>query len=556
MNYEFRAAIRGVLLPVASSREKQFLAAVSEYLDRVEIEGDHASWVNMQLRRWKQRGTPNLEFQAFVREMLYAKNRDPITFVFDNIDGPNGPAYREAARLAANNFFKLHSSLVSAHLLPHDAARQILSHAGMIARLAIEENMTASEITRLISVRDNRFSLNWRVVHAILTKLGRAPRLSLPEVQSTFRADVDAEPELLGDLDIAGAIERISIVAENLGCKGDFVEWLTDLFITDFHAPYLLILHYQLLIQGNFDHAVTYGYEFKPRGQIVRWLTQRYVSAGIPVAKNAFLNNAKATLRFDQVWVTGRTEHLRSANALANTLQSVENMGALAKDELASQIRGLLHRYLRVTSESNGGALPHRIQDLSEEQSTRLLTAIGAGNTNTTGILEQRMVDCFGLLKHTGDGWAEKGLGDSVFAANTFRKKLGDIEFESPVRPTPQSVSYESHGGLLTEAYVRDHLDSFAYVLNARKEELETIAPLTGWGFEVVFVAHSFRRDLPALTDVMGCEVILRYVKFMDVANSLSGHKNLDNINKNLVRSLNSGFVHPSVREKTLNLIR
>jgi len=555
MSYDLRAAVRGVLLPVTATREQHFLNAVEAYLDGIGVVQDKANWVNLQLRRWKRDGAPTAAFRAFVREMIYADKRDPVTFMFDSIDGPNGPAYQQAAQLASNKFFDLHASLVSAHLLPHDAARQILSHAGMIARLAVEEQMTASEISRLITVRDNRFSLNWRAVQAILSKLGCAPSLSLEQAQRTFEDDRAAEPELLGDLDITGSVEHVALVAESLGCKGDFVEWLTDLFVNDFHAPYLLLLHYQLLIQDSFDHAVTYAYEFKPRGQIATWLTQEYVTAGIPVARNAFLNNAKATLRFDQVWVTGRTDSPRSATALANILEAVENMGALAKDELASQMRGLLHRKLRVENERNGGALPVVLPTLKVAQAAALLAAIGDGNTNTTGILEQRMVDCFGLREHAEDGWAAKGLGDSVFAANTYRRKLGDIEFELPIRPSPRSVSYESHGGHLTEPYVRDHLDSFAYVLGVRQEELETIAPLADWRFEVVFVAHTFDPGLPKQIEISGCEIGLRYVTFADAAKALSAAPNLPAINEHLVVPLNSGFVHPNVRERALALI-
>lgn len=555
MSYDLRAAIRGMLLPVAASRENEFLDEVRNALHASGIVEDEVSWINLQLRRWKRDGKPTTQFRTFIRGLLYTDGRDPVTFMFDSVDGPNGPAYRDAAQKASASFFKLHGTLMSAHLLQHDAARQILAHAGMIVRLAVEEQMTASEISRIITVRDNRFALNWRTVQAILARLGRAPTMSLDEIEAIYEADTAAEPELLGDLDIEGSIERVTEVAESLGCKGDFVGWLNDLFIHDFHAPYLLLLHYQLLIQENFDHAVTYAYEFEPRGKKGELLTDRYIGAGIPVARSAFLNNAKATLRFDHVWVTGRADHLRSATALANILETIENMGVLAKDELASQIRGLLHRYIRVESERNAGELPHTVPILTLAQANKLLAEIGHRNTNTTGILEQRMVDCFGLVEHGAGGWSPKGLGDSVFAANTFRKKLGDIEFELPVRPNPRSVSYEAHGGHLTAPYVQDHLDSFKYVLAARKDELETIAPLADWAFEVVFVAHTFDGILPTNTALLGCNINLRYITFADVATELSDATHLPVINEHLVKPLNTGFVHPSVRQRTAGLL-
>lgn len=554
--FELRAAVRGILLPVASAREAEFLIEVTRLLDVAGVTEDKANWIALQLRRWKRDGAPTAQFRAFIRDLLFLADRDPVTFMFDSMEGPNGEAYRTAARLASASFFDLHSALVTAHLLDHDSARQILSHSGMIARLAVEEKMTASEISRLIAVRDNRFSLNWRAVQAMLIKFGCAPALTLPASNEVFDDDTTAEPALFGDLDIAGGIERVAQVADSLGCAGDFSAWLSDLFINDLHHPYLLLLHYQLLIQAKYDHAVTYAYEFKPRGQIADWLTEKYIASGVPVAKNAFLNNAKATLRFDQVWVTGRTDSPRSATALANILETIENLGSLAKDELAAQIRGLLHRYIRVESERNKGDLPHHIPALSVAQSNALLTAIGHGNTTTTGILEQRLVDCYGLLHHTSaDGWAPKGLRDSVFAANTFRKKFGDVEFERPVRPVPEIVAYESHGGRLTTPYVLDHLDSFASVLAAREEELTSIAPLADWRFEVVFVAHVFDEGLPVNRQVGGVTVALRYVTFAAAAVELTAANALASVNAHIVDPLNSGFIHPQVRQRTLAMI-
>lgn len=554
--FELRAAVRSVLLPVASAREAEFLAEVTRLLDVAGVTEDKANWIALQLRRWKRDATPTPLFRAFVRDLLFLADREPVTFMFDSIEGPNGEAYHNAARLASASFFDLHSSLVSAHLLDHDSARQILSHSGMIARLAVEETMTASEISRLIAVRDKRFSLNWRAVQAILSKFGCAPALTLPASNEVFDDDTSAEPALFGDLDIEGGIERVAQVADSLGCTGDFSAWLSDLFINDLHHPYLLLLHYQLLIQAKYDHAVTYAYEFKPRGQVADWLTKKYIGCGVPVAKNAFLNNAKATLRFDQVWVTGRTDSPRSATALANILETIENLGSLAKDELAAQIRGLLHRYIRVESERNKGGLPNLIPALTEAQANALITGIGQGNTSTTGILEQRLVDCYGLLHHpSSHGWAPKGLRDSVFAANTFRKKFGDVEFERPVRPSPNIVAYESHGGRLTAPYVLDHLDSFGSVLASREEELTSICALGDWHFQVVFIAHVFDDGLPANRQVGGVKVALRYVTFEAAALELTGANAVESVNAHLVAPLNSGFIHPGVRQRALVMI-
>ena len=555
MSFEFRAAVRGLLLPVAPAREEEFFNAVEIALNAVGVNEDKPAWIAVQLRRWSQDGRPHPAFRALIKRLLFDEARDPPTYIFENLAGPNGESYRNAASGLSRKFFDLHSSLVDQHLLSHDAARQIMSHAGMLIRLAIEERMTASEISRLAAARDNRFALNWRVVRAILQAAGCAPSLQLQRAGQIFDSDNEAEPALLGDLNIIESIERIGEIAESLGCQGDFNGWLTDLFQNDLHQPYLLLLHYQLLVQAEFDHAVTYAYEFSPRGQLGDWLTDCYIEAGVPVAKSAFLNNAKATLRFDSVWVSGRADHLRSATALANILGTLENVGALAKDEIAAQIRGLLHRYMRRQREENDGAIPSLVPHLSDEQLDQLLAGIANANTRTTGILEQRLVDCLGTKRHPDtEGWFERGVGDSVFAANTYRRKFGDAEFVFVERDAPRIVAYESHGGRLTAPYVLDHFDTFRAVLAAREEELHSVAPLEQWTFELVFVAHAFEDGLPLEFDLGEASISVTYLTFENCVNALDLQADRDLLQELMLDKLNDGFVHPIVRQAALGL--
>lgn len=546
MSFELRAAVRAMLLPVVSSREEEFLAEVDQQLASLGSAEEKADWIHLQLRRWKREGKPTPDLQRFVAGLLFSDSRVPVTFMFENTIGPTGESYVEGAKKAAIGFFRLHKSLVGKHLFTHDEARQIMSHMGMISRLAIEERMTASEISRIITVRDNRFSLNWRTVKLILNTMNCEPKLEVSDFERIFEDDKAAEPLLLGDLDLIGSIERITELAATLGCAGDFSRWLADLFVTQVHAPYLPLLHYQLTIQAEYDHAVTYAYEFNPRGTKGVWMTEKYLSASIPVGKSAVLNNSKATLRFDQVWVSGRDDNLRPANAMARILEAIENLGAQAKQEIAAQVRGLLHRYMRTSAEKSAGKLPFEVEKLDFAGATKLLYHIGKSNTRTSGIIEQRLTDCYGLKQHPK--WSTKGLRDSVFAASTFRKKLGDVEFELPVRPFPEIVAYESHGGRLSEPYVLDHLDTFNNVLLARQEDLETIAPLSSWKFKVVFIAHSFGDSLPKTGIAQGCSVLFEYLTFEEAAKALSDAKDVELINEHLVEPLNTPYVHPDVR--------
>lgn len=522
---------------------------------------DRPSWIEVELRRWEADRSPSAEYRSLVRRILFELGREPPSPMFEAYEGPNGTRYLNAAERMANRYFHIQRAFVDRYLFGHDAARQLISHSASLVRLCIDERMSASEICRIASVRDPRFRLNWKAVQEILRQLAILPAVDLNAAEQTGAADKDAEAALFADLDLRGAIEKVGETAKGLGVRGEFAEWLADILINDLHSPYLLILHFQLLSQDHFDHAVTYAYEFNPRGQVAAWLTERYIAAGVPVAQNAFLNNAKATLRFDRTWVTGRTDNLRSASALASLLETMEELGATAKHELAAQIRALLERYLRVKAEEVAGAVPHEVAPLNAEECPQLLAEIAAGNTGTTGILEQRLVDLHAARSFDiADGWVGKGLGDSVFAPNTFRRKFGDVEFLLPVREEPKMEAFESHGGRLTAPYVQDHLHSFKRVLKHRYDELNALAGLGDWGLRVTFVAHSFGDGLPHQSDIeidgQQAKVMLRYVSFADLAGELDGVEGIEeHLNEFLVRPVNGKYVHPQVRLRLHELL-
>lgn len=550
MSSEFTAAVRSMLLPIAQGHEEAYLGFVSERLNAIGVPAeDHATWVAVELRKWRA-GAASPAYQNLVRDALFLANRQPQTFMFEGLDDP---LWQEVASRAAHNYFDIHLSLCSNYLLGNDAARQLISHSGMIARLAIIERMTASEIGRIISIRDRRFENNWRAVREILSKFGISPSISLVDFQSTFRDDESSERNLLADLGIEGSIDLVAKVANDLGCPGDFGLWLNDIFIGDRHEPYLLILHFQLIVQDHYDHAPTFPYEFSPRGNNARWLTDQYAAAGIPVAQNAFLNNAKATLRFDGHWVAGRTDHGRGARALSNILVQMESLGALAKVEIATHLRALLRRYVRVQLERHG-PLPHRIGQLSIDDWRRLCGAVGQANSGTTGIIEQRLIDCAGTLEHpAGDEWFARGTGDSVFAANLPRRKIGDVEFMRARPNNPAIVAYEAHGGQLSRAYVYDHVNSLDEIFRLRVEELRAISSLDRWQFIVRFVAHSFRGELPDRHIVLlGNESVIVWLEYIRFDQALAGLPErdgfLDVAHALIIEPMNDPFIHPDVR--------
>jgi len=264
--------------------------------------------------------------------------------------------------------------------------------------------------------------------------------------------------------------------------------------------------------------------------------------------------------RLDSGWVAGRADHARSASALSALLSSIEPLGGLARKEVANRLRALLRRHIRLREQANG-PLPNAIAALDVEQLALIFAAIAEGNTATTGIAEQRLVDCYGVHRHPREeGWSPRGLGDSVFAPNLPRRKCGDCEFERATQAAPSIVAYEAHGGQLSGLYVEDHLTTLKEIIRRRSEDLAAVAPLEDWEVQVIFVAHGVVGEVPqaceVVTDYGVATVALGYMTFEEVRHALEGADGLEEIaNANFTARLNSPFVHPRIRQRVAALM-
>jgi hypothetical protein len=556
---EFTAAARSLLLPVDPRLEADYHTFLAGRLAQNGIaQEDQSTWINLELRRWRSGRVASPRLRQLINLAIFDQNRVPQTYMFENTQG-GANVWLDIASRMAQTYFALHAILVDTHLLSHDAARQLIAQAGMIARLAVVEGMSASEITRILAARDSGFVGQWPVVTAMLSRLGCAPNIDADFVGQLFVSDENNEQTLFGDLSLEGSISRVGNIARELGSDSAIETALENLIISDRHEPYLLILHYQMIIQDRYDHAVSYAYEFSPRGNAVRWLNDQYIEAGIPVAANAYLNNAKALLKFDRSWAVGRSDHRRGAEALVAVLASIESLGPLAKTEIAAWIRGLLHRYIRFTRQEQAG-LNVLLAGWGVLEFNAAFRAIGEANSGTTGIAEQRLVDCLATLRHPADeGWAGRGVGDSVFAPNVPRRKCGDCEFELARGQEPRIEAYEAHGGQLSGPYVDDHMASLRQVIRLRAEDLAAVQPLPAWSFRVTFVAHTFSEPLPQSVDIEtdhGTAVVaLRYLRFDQAAQELIDFGDIETFHDHFLVPINSGYVHPRIRERLVELV-
>lgn len=552
MKLTLDSAVRTLLLPLRPGTGGKYSDRAEEILNDMGVRSDHEDWVLVEAARWQETGTPSPAFRRFVKELLFSPTRAPKTFAIDVISDAADPD--QHARRLSEEYFTLHAAMMSGENVSHQEASRILSHTHTIALLASGSGMTASRIYGMLSRDGIAIGRGWASVRTILDRLGFRQELKRPEVEALYVEDAAAEPELFGDLDIPESIQHAADACRDFGYRGDLGKQLRTLIVDNFHPPYLCMIHFQLTALTIYHHRVSNAYEFEPRGQGLLWLAGQYLNAGLDVAGSPFLNNAKSVDTLDEFWAaTKRAAQRPSARALAELLQEFDTLSDPSRSAAARYLRCLFHRVMRITREKTG-PLPNPLPALNAAQTNALCAGIARGNTGTTGVLEQRLTDCW--LMHIGGDiadWHAKGFGDSVFATNTSRKKFGDAELKH--RRDPRIIAVEAHGGHLTQMYVDEHLATLARVLPVRTEELEDRAPIQDWLLDLDFVSHSADPGLLAGANVGGLPVRITYRRFSDITPIAADPDFQRLVGEHFVAPLNVVHVPGRFRQAALELI-
>lgn len=491
-----REAFRWLLLPVQVDLEGDAVAAALEELGEMGIGPEDApTWVHLELEAWRSAGEASADFEAVVAAYI-------------------GVADDDLAQLLASRYFSLHHRLAAQPLIDHDGASTLLSHARLISLLAAEERLSAAQIAKLVSVRDNRAPIVWQHVEMVLAELGLAPSLRVADVEATYEVDQELELEVFADADESVCAQMVADAGAHLGFPGDLLESLKTLLPADRtpNGPYLQMLHFQCVIAEYFDHALSAVYEFKPRGQASKWLFEKYPDS-LEVADNPFLNNAKSVDQLGEAWARSKKPDKKAeAHALVQIIDGLDRMGFAARRELASWLRQLLVRRIRL-AEGISVALP---DSLAPNEIRRLFDTVAKSESGTRGILEQRLMDAVSSLRHPSPRWIARGLKDSVNATNVSRRKCGDCDFQNAAMR--DVVAYEAHAGRLTDLYVQAHLRTLDGVLEQRAQEwAENVGPELDWSVTVIFVAHELNlTELPIPKSFDGGVVQLEATTYRD----------------------------------------
>lgn len=496
-------ALRTLLLPIIPADDRENICAkeLEDYLiSQGILKDDFNDWAIISLESWAESGAPSDQLKTAIQKILLKA-------------GDSSPD------ALSQQYFSIHQKLQDEHFFSHAEARWFLSHSFMMLDLSKKDRLTAAQIARMLSVRDSRARFNRQTTQTFLEKLQADPALTVEQVELVFESDSEQEASFFADASLEEAANMVAVAAHSLGYADNLAESLLQLASEEElekYAPYLQILHYQCTLAEYFDHALTDLYEFKPRGGSALWLFGAYPEA-LSRAGNPFLNNAKSVERADAGWVRMKKKAERPGTAaLENILSNLEMMGFAPRRELARLIRLWLHRIIRLT-EPLADLLP---DSFTSVEWNKILTAVGQANTATYGILEQRTIDALSWSQY-GATWRPRGIGASVNATNISNRRLGDCDYQNA--DDRRIIAFESHGGSLTDIYVKEHIRTLKKSLLLRKQELEGIAEIGEWDIEITFVAHRLllnEYENDQTIQIHGANITLKFTTFGELIES------------------------------------
>jgi len=440
--------------------------------------------------------------------------------------------------------------------LTHSLASRLLSRASLIAHLLGAERASCSQVARLLAATETSLDVPHGAIAMIARKLRLLPALDRETAgQDLWESDQALALKLFPDSTVA----ETCIIA-----GGETVAWLPEVDLAHLLSklgrsedpgdepfwPYLQMLHWCLTPIEFYDHPASHLYEFAPRGQVGSELFDRYPTA----TGNPILNNAKAVQTLNATWARNRGGD--DAHSLVAILRALESLPFVPRRQVARVLRAWLIRLIELQAVD-----PLPITELvTEELFSRVADYITRRETNTQGVIEQRVVDSLATLAFGKPGWRPRGLGDGVNASNFSRHKLGDIEFANV--DERRAIALEAHGGHLSATYVMDHARSLGRIIQQRLDESwSALDDPDKWTVEVLFVAHSRDLcDLPERESLHGVDVVYKYIDYHELVDyACQGSTVEDRVaafELHVVERLNSGTVRESTREKFREIVR
>lgn len=545
LQQRIKSAVKLLQLPITEDEINQ---GVTKLIDSISTdiygrEIDYAYQLETSFSTWNESGQPDSVLKDAVKLLLES------TKISERGEG-----------FSSNEYFKLFRDLLPEQKaidgsLSLQTMRRVLSQSLFITSMFIDEEMSCSQVSRVLSSFESRYipsEASSKVASAFRIK----PSVSKDEVRAIIQTDRENAEKNFPDAHLSESYQICEQLCQLWVPELTIITELKNLSHPELRAnsyyPYIQILHWATLVVEKYDHPVTYLYEFSPRGEAANTLfKEAYPNVS---TQNPFLNLAKAVHKLDYSWLENRTES--GAYALVNLLNKIDSLPRRARKEVSKVLRSWILYFIQL--EDTPLEFP-QFEVAFDAQTARLFSkAVNAAETYTQGVIEQRLVDALALLAFDGEDIAVRGIGDSVNASNLSKKKMGDLEFLNVA--LKQSLALEAHGGQVTPGYVYAHLASLARVLELRQSDNpEMRDEKDEWAINITYIAHEFAdnlNDLPTeVSEFTVSHEFWSYEKLTEKAFSRASNDKIAEIFNTHVRdALNSRSVRQAVRDKARDI--
>jgi hypothetical protein len=264
--------------------------------------------------------------------------------------------------------------------------RNLLNRLDLVAQLCVRDKLSPAAIANFLNQTSGQNEFHWKLVKGVLSALKIKCSLDLGAAIMLLNSEQLSQDEVYADATIEQSCEILAHAASEVGFSPEARASFRKLFRypDDDIVPYHQILLFICTCAEFWDHPPRFLYVFAPRGGVGAWITDLYKSAGKTNTDNAALNNTKAIDELDRRWAASRDDNPIQADALVTLIDALGDLRWLQRRRICKMIRVLCFRAI-----SMGG----RVNAISVGNVRKLLIGIAERNSETWGVLEQRLVD-------------------------------------------------------------------------------------------------------------------------------------------------------------------
>ena len=410
------------------------------------------------------------------------------------LENPNKPSkeLRDVIRVAvsvdhkmeqlANDYFRLEEKLEEKQFMAKSHAIALIGCAPLIRTLVVEQHLGLDRIKAVLNVPTATFD----AINAVIGSIGINPPFSPERIAAIHEADVadvaaffgDTEPEDAGSTfrGLLGTFSRCEALADDV----------IELGLISFE-PYQFMLYFELLTLEMTDRFPGRAiYECTPRSNNVKALWNSMYN---PTQENPYLNNAKSVYSLDEAWAETKLSRQTGNGSimLADAFDILAELPYTTRRRAAHIIRC----YLILIADSRQIKTP--LEPITRDSVKAFIERVGASNSLTKGVLDQRLVDFLTRCIHPKEDWFARGLGSSVNETNASGRKYGDVEYLE-LSNRSHIEAYEAHGGGLRDEYIQAHINSLHETVLYHKHEARLRNEPYDMTVRVTYVAHDVSR--------------------------------------------------------------